>query len=290
MSWQTRRKKKGPYPRPRKAFPWQLPATSKSHATIQSTKKCYSRDSRYGKISLKPIGCSKLTYSTKKAVSLCMTKKYRKCSINPNQTKFLEKSKVRVVRTFNKRVSFVVVVGKEFKGISTSAVTPPANCQLICFSPQTSQERNSEMQRQKINWLTLCQPWVSCISFHLSSHQQRHNFEQNMSRTEQQRRKFCLPAAAAWVPVRNPSHSVRPGSFRCTWLWSENHEMGQAPTKHSHNKWEQLSRSIFIAQALACLLSENTVLESSGRNLKLRTWKTEGSYTSISPGMMTALL
>ncbi len=173
-----------------------------------------------------------------------MTKKYRKCSINPNQTKFLEKSKVREVRTFNKRVSFVVVVGKEFKGISTSAVTPPANCQLICFSPQTSQERNSEMQRQKINWLILCQPWVSCISFHLSLHQQRHNFVQNMSRTEQQRRKFCLPAAAAWVPVRNPSHSVRPGSFRCTCLWSENYEMGQATTKHSHNKWEQLSRSI----------------------------------------------
>jgi hypothetical protein len=44
--------------------------------------------------------------------------------------------------------------------------------------------------------------------------------------------------------VRNPSHSVRPGSFRCTCLWSENYEMGQATTKHSHNKWEQLSRSI----------------------------------------------
>lgn len=26
------------------------------------------------------------------------------------------------------------------------------------------------------------------------------------------------PAAAALVPVQNPSHSVRPGSLRCTWV------------------------------------------------------------------------
>ena len=38
------------------------------------------------------------------------------------------------------------------------------------------------------------------------------------------------PAAAAWVPVAKPSHSVRPGSFRWTWVSTKPGMTTRSPT------------------------------------------------------------